>query len=442
MRTPSLDRRVVAVGMGVVAVLALGLDVLLYASVRSIANDRTNAAFDSQAALVNAVVDAESGVPNLRELTTRLEGLGVEASLQVHGGPVFRSRPSGSDTSTPKVSREVPVADGMKVVLFQRAPDADPSVRHILLVEAVATPLVIALAALLLRWISEVAMAPLGEIAAAARRTTSGRPGERLSPDRPETRLGQVAAAYDSMLDALEGAVTQAQAAEASTRRFLDDAAHQLRTPITSIRASAETLSRNVTADQRDRLLAAVIRESERAGRLMTGLLRMARLDHPQALVPEPTDLLTLCEDEADQARLDSPHLDISVGVPDAQPLGRPEIAADAVSEIVANLIDNARRHARSSVRITLQRDDQWVRIMVGDDGPGLAPDQTDIAFDRFVSLDARGGSGLGLSIARELARAHGGNLTYEDRVFVVRLPTQHRNGHPVKVNEGIMGGT
>lgn len=423
MRTPSLTRRVVAVGVAVVALLAVGLDVLVYLSVRSVAIDRTHAVFESHTALIDAVVRTEDPTPSAEELVVRLGGLGVEATVQDGDGPVLRSRPAQAEEPTRLVSRKIPVPHGLKIVLFAPSPDDDPQLRRLLRFELIVTPLLIALAALLLRWIAEVAMAPLEAIAAAARRTTLGRLGERLRPDRPETRLGQIAGAYDEMLDALEGAVAEARAAEARTRRFLDDAAHQLRTPITSIRAGAETLQRNVTPAQRDDLLAAVVRDSDRAGRLMAGLLRLARLGHSQSLELRPTDLLALCEEEADQARPECPHLKITARAGEGPALGRPEVAPDAVSEILANLVDNARRHARSRIEIVVDRDDQWIHLRVVDDGPGLPAGQDEAAFDRFVSLDAKGGSGLGLAIARELARAHGGDLTYEAGEFVIALP-------------------
>jgi two-component system OmpR family sensor kinase len=243
------------------------------------------------------------------------------------------------------------------------------------------------------------------------------------SLERDVTEERSIAARLAASAAALEAAYDEARQSELTTRRFLDDAAHQLRTPITSIRASAETLQRKITHEQREKLLAAVVRESERAGRLMAGLLRMARLGHPSPVQLVPTDLGALCEEEADQARLDSPHLDISVRIPESPPLGRPELAADVVSEILVNLIDNARRHARTTIEIAVRRDDDRLRICVMDDGPGLPADQAELVFERFVSLDAKGGSGLGLAIARELARAHGGDVTYEDGAFVLGLP-------------------
>lgn len=86
------------------------------------------------------------------------------------------------------------------------------------LLEALLTPLLTALAWLLLRWITEIALAPLDRVAEATRRTAAGKQGERLRPDRPGTRLGQMASTYDEMLDALEDAVAAARAAEDESR--------------------------------------------------------------------------------------------------------------------------------------------------------------------------------------------------------------------------------
>lgn len=234
----------------------------------------------------------------------------------------------------------------------------------------------------------------------------------------------RMAAQLAASLAALAEAAAEACQSEARTRRFLDDAAHQLRSPITSIRACAETLALGVTPTQQDRLLKSVCRESERAGRLMAGLLRMARLDHEQALLLRPTDVLTLCEEQAERARVESPHLDVIAS--SASPcLGWARLATDAVGEILSNLVDNASRHAATRIDIRAHALDHGVEFHVQDDGPGLPDGQSERAFERFVSLDGQGGSGLGLPIARELARAYGGDVTYEVNAFVLRLPCE-----------------
>lgn len=231
-----------------------------------------------------------------------------------------------------------------------------------------------------------------------------------------------MAQTLNSMIDALQNALDEARASEELSRRFLADAAHQLRTPIAGIRACAETLLRGTTPEQRDRLLADVVRETARASRLMTSLLRLARLDRGELLAPEPADIVTLCRSETERARFLAPDLDITVHVLDPPP---PQVPLDlqAVREIVANLLDNSRRHAATRVDLMVRENGGQVEVGVTDDGLGVPREAVDRIFERFVSLDGKGGSGLGLPIARELARAHGGDLVYRGRTFVLSLP-------------------
>ena len=254
------------------------------------------------------------------------------------------------------------------------------------------------------------------------------------SIDRDITEERWVARQLDDTLAALEQAAREARASEATTRRFLDDAAHQLRAPITNIQASAEVLARSgdkLAEDDREAMLGAVVRETARAGRLVAGLLRIARLDQGLALSKAPCDLVALCEVLADNLRNRAPTLKITVAADGDEPVGRPAVDAHAVSEIVSNLADNARRHAVSAVDLRLRRSDGWVEIEVADDGPGVPPAESSAIFERFVSLDGRGGSGLGLAIARELALAHGGDLAYDHGAFLVRLPAPRGTNGP-----------
>ena len=232
-----------------------------------------------------------------------------------------------------------------------------------------------------------------------------------------------IASQLDTTLQALVVAAEEAKASEAATRRFLDDAAHQLRTPITTIRACAEGLLRPSAPGVRDELLGALVRETARAGRLISGLLRTARLHQGQELAPAPCDLVALCRAEADRVRDLAPALEIEVADRGPVPVGAPRLDRAAISEVVANLLDNAQRHAASRIDLSVRRSgERSVEIAVADDGPGLHGSDVVQVFERFVSLDGKGGSGLGLPIARELARAHGGDLTYDGRAFVVRL--------------------
>lgn len=233
-----------------------------------------------------------------------------------------------------------------------------------------------------------------------------------------------MAETLNKTLGELESALGETRRSEERYRRFTADAAHQLRTPIAGIRACAEILLRRPSADEQELLLTDVVRETARASRLVTALLQLSRLDQGQRLTPRPCDALELCRAEVDRVRPLAAQLTIDVVVKNLPPR-RPELDGNAVGEILSNLLDNACRHASAHIEVSLDGDDRHLEISVGDDGPGVAPEAAERIFDRFVSLDGAGGSGLGLPIGRALARAHGGDLTYENRAFVLRLPVK-----------------
>lgn len=223
-------------------------------------------------------------------------------------------------------------------------------------------------------------------------------------------------------LRGLETALGDARQSEAAERGLLADVAHQLRSPLAGIRASSETLVRGASSAVRDRLLTGMVSEVCRADRLLAALLQMARLEEGHNVRLEPCDLETLCDEEAVRARAMSPDLVIEVSI--VAPLGaKPELDAAAVREIISNLLDNARRHASTRIEVALGQTGELVEVRVSDDGPGLPEGMRERAFERFVSLDGKGGSGLGLPIARSLARAHGGDLDIRDGAFVLSLP-------------------
>jgi PAS domain S-box-containing protein len=228
--------------------------------------------------------------------------------------------------------------------------------------------------------------------------------------------------ALDVTLRSLEDALGHAREQEARSRRFLADAAHQLRTPLAVICACAEALPR-ASAFEREQLVEALVGESSRAGRLVGALLKLARVDEGTALARRPCDVVALCHQEAQRARARASHLSIEVHAGDGAATRRPELDPVTVRDILDALLDNALRHAAQEIELRVAADERCVELWVRDDGPGLPDEAVERVFERFVSLDRKGGSGLGLPIARELARGHGGDLAYEQRAFVVRLP-------------------
>jgi two-component system OmpR family sensor kinase len=230
------------------------------------------------------------------------------------------------------------------------------------------------------------------------------------------------------MVDALETAIEEACASDAATRRFLADASHELRTPIAALQASVETLLREQPErPERDRLEAAVARESERVGRLVDDLLGLARLE--AGPIRTRVDLVMIARPLIDDARAHAPRAAITLSADtDTTVYGDP----DALERVLRNLIDNALVAIQPTGRIDVQlrRRNGYVQALVADDGPGIPEHERQRIFERFVRLDpSKPGHGLGLAIARRIARQHHGDLTCEPTPngasFTLRLPTE-----------------
>ena len=234
----------------------------------------------------------------------------------------------------------------------------------------------------------------------------------------------RLAVDLEEALERSRTALEEVVAEQARAKRFLADAAHQLRTPIAGLQSCSETLLRGVEPETHEQLVHTVGREAARAGRIVNDLVTIARLDRDPRLQPVPTDVWQLCEEEAARLRARAPGLDVAVRrVDDAAPGPPPMLDGTAVREIVSNLLDNAGRHAEGRVDLSVHRSAEIVHVEVRDDGPGLADDRSEAAFDRFVTLDGHGGGGLGLAVAQGYARIHGGELTYADGAFQLTLP-------------------
>ena len=206
------------------------------------------------------------------------------------------------------------------------------------------------------------------------------------------------------------------------SREFLAYAAHQLRTPISAARASVEALLMKGARPEQEDLLTAAGRETHRAGRLVAALLRMARLDQGEVPDRRPCDVVGLCAAEVGRMESQAPSIAWDLTAAGDVPPGV-MLSPDGVTEALANLLDNARRHAANRVRVEVSVGSGELKVAVCDDGPGLPPERVDEAFARFVSLDGKGGSGLGLPIARGLTEAQGGHLDYIDGGFVMAFP-------------------
>jgi two-component system, OmpR family, sensor kinase len=427
MRTVSLRRRVVGSGVAVVVIVFVIVDVFVWVNVRDYLTENLKQVLENRAEL--AVAFAPTIDP--AELA-RLAGSEVTVSVQDPAGHEIE-RGGQEEGASPKVpavvpgpaefTRRVTLPNGDTVLLIASRTSMKRTLGRVVLSEVLGTVLGLCLAVFLLARASRLALRPIDTVVVTARQITSGNTGERLRPDRTDTELGRMALAFDEMLNALEEALAEAKASEEAERRFLAEAAHQLRTPIAGIQASVDALLLTDVPAEREALLALVARESSRASRRVGGLLRIARLDRGSGPRRRRCDVVALCRDEVEHTAGLAPDLNVELHAEEASVLC--EVDPDDLAEALSNLLENARRHARSRILMAVSTRSGQLELRVEDDGPGIPPGDAERIFERFVSLDGQGGAGLGLPIVRGIARSHSGDISYENGAFVIRLPLQ-----------------
>jgi heavy metal sensor kinase len=293
----------------------------------------------------------------------------------------------------------------------------------------VAIPIVLVLAGAGGLWLAAVGLRPISDMA----RRAAGIPLTGMEdlghPDRTD-ELGQLATAFN-------GLVARLRAALQTQRQFMADASHELRTPVSVVRATAEvTLSRDTRDETEYREALAIVGEqARRVGRLVDDMLVLARAD-AGGYPLRPVDLY-LDEVVADCRRaVDVLATGRGVAIraaPSAEIPFRGD--EDLLRRLVLNVLQNAVQHtpAGKAVAVEIQHDPANISIRVHDEGPGIPAGDQQKIFDRFVQLDAarRGqGTGLGLPIARWIAEAHRGTLVLEKSgpdgsTFCVSLPCQ-----------------
>ncbi|HEY0190674.1 MAG TPA: ATP-binding protein, partial [Kofleriaceae bacterium] len=228
--------------------------------------------------------------------------------------------------------------------------------------------------------------------------------------------------------------VTRLRALEAVRREFLSNAAHELRTPVTSIQGYAETLlAGGVDGETTSEFLTTIHRNAQRIAALVADLLVLDSLEGRAERVPTraPIDIAQVVGDAVRTARGVRPHARVEVAVsPGLAVLG----SRDGLDHIVQNLIDNAIKYGNDTqVVVEARQDGKHVQLTVADRGPGIPVGHEDRVFERFYRLDAgrsrdQGGSGLGLAIVKSQVEALGGRVWVEQNApgarFVVELDT------------------
>jgi heavy metal sensor kinase len=314
------------------------------------------------------------------------------------------------------------------LVVARTVRELDATLTRTALFLAIVVGLLAVSASLAGYWLAGRALRPVRQMAATARNLSEHDLHRRLNLDLADDELGELADTFNAMLARLEAAFE-------SLRQFTADAAHELRAPLTLVRAELElALNRTRSVDTYEGTLRSVLAEAERLSRMVDQLLMLARADAGalEARMQE-VDVSDLLEETVSRWRplAREKNVEMVADIPDSGTLsGDP----DLLRRMLDNLIDNAVRNTPSggSVRVSCSRNEENWSIAVQDTGPGVEESLRASLFERFTRADpARsretGGAGLGLSLCAVIARLHGGRITLDDAGpgarFVVLLP-------------------
>jgi signal transduction histidine kinase len=361
----------------------------------------------------------------------------IAASANIEGEPRISTLDPGPGGSTAQTVQRLPVGDSsFRVVARRVTTGADTYTVYVAGgLGAVATStsslarlLLVGLPILLLvvgatTWVvSGRALQPVEAIRREVEAIGADDLHRRVPEPSTTDEIGRLARTMNAMLHRLERATDR-------QRRFVADASHELRSPLTGMRAQLEVdLAHPDSADwqatERD-----VLDDAIRLQHLVDDLLTLAASDASasDAASRAPVDLDEIVLREARRLRSRTAHRVETTGVSGAQLSGN----ADALARAVRNLLDNAARHARSTVTVTLVESDAAVTLTVADDGPGVPLDKHALIFERFTRLDDSrdrdaGGTGLGLAITHDVVLAHGGTVAVDNTPgarFTITLP-------------------
>jgi signal transduction histidine kinase len=350
----------------------------------------------------------------------------IASSPSVDGErPILVVQPDLGTTQT-RITNALPIGEGNEFVVVARGASTPDGPVTILIAQSlelvsestgivvgllmVGYPLVLVAVGATSYWLVGRALAPVEQIRSrVASIHSTSKSTDRVPVPGTHDEISRLAETMNAMLSRLE-------AASASQRQFVADASHELRSPLATIRAVHEIAALHPDVQEWDEGNREVLGELDRVDRLVADLVLLARADERGIPVTlEEVDLDDLLHQEAD--RLRRLHgLDVNLHAPPVRAITDRHQLARALR----NLADNAARHCKSRVELRLSEADGSATIEVIDDGPGIPPADRVRVFDRFVRLDqsrarTRGGSGLGLSIAREIAVSLGGTLELVD---------------------------
>lgn len=369
---------------------------------------------------------------NETEITNYLNRISPERVI-ASGGKPFSIKVPGPDFRI--ISRQLPSGIG-SVVVGHSLEDIDSTLARLQALFILIGLAAIFLIALASRKMITVGLRPLANVEATAERIAAGDLTARLPDVKPNTEVGRLVNTLNRMLGRIEESFSARVESESKLRRFVADASHELRTPITAIRGFAELHRQGaVTGEEKTKeLIGRIENESKRMGSLVEDLLLLARLDQSREMKSEPVNLSQVVSDAVASARAAGPSHQVNFELygEDIYALGD----NNRIHQVVANILANARTHTPvgTIIDVAISQSDDGVRIRIADNGPGLSKDDQNKIFERFYRADASRvrtdgeGTGLGLSIVDAVMRAHAGQVGVESEegkgaVFTLFFP-------------------
>ena len=329
-------------------------------------------------------------------------GDGLHIGMPAHDSPYGEIRFSAQTVDGPGGRYTVLVGEGSQVVFA--------SVKAVVIALAFAAPIVVVVSAAMTYLLVSRSMRSVDAIRTRVAEISTSDLTERVPVPEKRDEISALALTMNEMLARIE-------AGHSAQQRFVGDASHELRSPLTTIISALEVAVAHPELLNGELAKTTLIPEAHRMQALVDDLLLLARADERGlTMAHEDVDMDDLVAVEAERLSRDTP-LDVRTDVTPTR------IVGDSVrlSRMLRNLLDNAGRHATSQVSVAAHACGAHAVLTVDDDGPGIAPADRERVFDRFVRLDANrsrsaGGAGLGLAIVREIVAAHHGSVSITDR--------------------------
>jgi signal transduction histidine kinase len=369
-----------------------------------------------------ALVRANFSVP----LTIRVENPNVAGGVFIVGPGVLPASRASQQAGPEEFTRQTVAVPGPEVLLAYRRQVEAAAMRQLMIRSGIALA-VMAVLSIALGWVvAGRVLRPLTAITATAKRLSAGSLHERIALRGPPDELKALADTIDGMLARLDRAFS-------GQRRFVANASHELRTPLAITRTEVDVTlaSRSATIEDYRAMAERVRDANERSERLIESLLVLASSER-ELRTPEPVDLSEAAAESLDAAKpeIDRRGLTLRHILDEAPVLGDRNL----LERLVANLVENAVGHNADGgwIEVGTGRDGSRVKVSVANGGPVVPPEEVDSLFEPFRRLGGRTrsdrGVGLGLSIVRAVATAHGGTVHAEARqdgglIVTVSLP-------------------